>query len=236
MWNLLHYSDTWCYYAGAENLALNKKRPALLRWNPLGAVSWESAHRSCIPEVTKLIPCNGRWAWYSVSHPGRTGFEGMKGSWRASEAWHCEKPLVEVQLPLQLKAQAWWGHTENLRLGTMKRAYKTLFMKMQPSCSSFGDSSTTEMTTKNNSSVEPARAQKTSCVCCSGWSRGTDPSLWMSPEDREWIQHWTLLFMHSGFCLVLTWLWLCLDSSLMKTIFSLILTFTGVHSWKSLDF
>ena len=26
------------------------------------------------------------------SHPGGTGFEGMKGSWRAAEAWRCERP------------------------------------------------------------------------------------------------------------------------------------------------
>ena len=25
------------------------------------------------------------------SHPGDTGFEGMKGSWRADEAQHCER-------------------------------------------------------------------------------------------------------------------------------------------------
>ena len=24
------------------------------------------------------------------NHPGGTGFEGMKGSWTAAEAWHCE--------------------------------------------------------------------------------------------------------------------------------------------------
>jgi hypothetical protein len=26
------------------------------------------------------------------SYPGGTGFEGMKGSCRAAEAWHCERP------------------------------------------------------------------------------------------------------------------------------------------------
>ena len=26
------------------------------------------------------------------SHPGGTGFEGMKGSRRAAENWHCERP------------------------------------------------------------------------------------------------------------------------------------------------
>jgi hypothetical protein len=26
------------------------------------------------------------------SHPGGTGFEGMKGPWTAAEAWHFERP------------------------------------------------------------------------------------------------------------------------------------------------
>ena len=26
------------------------------------------------------------------SNTGDTGFEGMKGSWRAAEAWRCERP------------------------------------------------------------------------------------------------------------------------------------------------
>jgi hypothetical protein len=25
------------------------------------------------------------------SHPGGTGFEGMRGSWREAEAWQCER-------------------------------------------------------------------------------------------------------------------------------------------------
>ena len=43
------------------------------------------------------------------SHPGGTGFEGMKESCRAADALHCEsheRPLVKVQPQLQLKAQA----------------------------------------------------------------------------------------------------------------------------------
>ena len=30
------------------------------------------------------------------SHPGGTGFEGMKGSCRAAEAWHCERPWKAI--------------------------------------------------------------------------------------------------------------------------------------------
>jgi hypothetical protein len=29
------------------------------------------------------------------SYPDGTGFEGMKGSHRAAEAWHCERPSME---------------------------------------------------------------------------------------------------------------------------------------------
>jgi hypothetical protein len=36
--------------------------------------------------------------------PGGTGFESMKGSWKAAEAWHCERPLANMQLQLQLMA------------------------------------------------------------------------------------------------------------------------------------
>ena len=31
-----------------------------------------------------MVMCKG--------HLGGTGYEGMKGSWRAAEAWHCEYP------------------------------------------------------------------------------------------------------------------------------------------------
>ena len=30
------------------------------------------------------------------SYPGGTGFEGMKGSCRAAEAWHCERPWKAI--------------------------------------------------------------------------------------------------------------------------------------------
>ena len=54
------------------------------------------------------------------SHPGGTGFEGRKGSWRAAEAWHCVTGLE-----------------------SLNRAQEKLMMKEQPSCSR--DSSTVEM-------------------------------------------------------------------------------------------
>ena len=30
------------------------------------------------------------------SYPGGTGFEGIKGSRRAAEAWHCERPWKAI--------------------------------------------------------------------------------------------------------------------------------------------
>jgi hypothetical protein len=30
------------------------------------------------------------------NHPGGTGFEGMKGSWRTAEAWQCERPWKAI--------------------------------------------------------------------------------------------------------------------------------------------
>ena len=29
------------------------------------------------------------------NHLGHAGFEGMNGLWRASEAWHCERPCKD---------------------------------------------------------------------------------------------------------------------------------------------
>jgi hypothetical protein len=81
------------------------------------------------------------------SHPGDTGFEDVKGSWRAAEAGHVRghgRPLVKVQPQSQLMAQDWRGHAKELRPSTMKRAYERLLVK--PSYSErqqcFGDAST----------------------------------------------------------------------------------------------
>ena len=35
-----------------------------------------------------LVMCKG--------NPDGTGFEGMKCSWRAAEAWHCERPWKAI--------------------------------------------------------------------------------------------------------------------------------------------
>ena len=54
------------------------------------------AQRSCVPEIAKdvvllqqdLVMCKG--------HPGGTGFEGMRGSCRAAEARHCDRPWMPL--------------------------------------------------------------------------------------------------------------------------------------------
>jgi hypothetical protein len=68
------------------------------------------------------------------SHPGGTSFEGMKGSRRAAEAQHCDRPWKAigkgaVQPQLQLMVQDRRGHEKDLMLGTMKRAYERLLVK-----------------------------------------------------------------------------------------------------------
>jgi hypothetical protein len=70
------------------------------------------------------------------NHPGGTGFEGMKGSCREAEAWHCERPgkaigegaaSVAVEGP-GLKALC-------KEVETMKTIYDRLLVKVQLSCS-----------------------------------------------------------------------------------------------------
>jgi hypothetical protein len=54
------------------------------------------AKRGCVPEIAKevlllqqdLVICKG--------HPGGTGFERIKGSHRAAEARHCERPWKAI--------------------------------------------------------------------------------------------------------------------------------------------
>jgi hypothetical protein len=89
------------------------------------SVSWE--HRKAVfqsqPQLylvlqLDLVMCN--------SHPGGTGFEGMKGSWRAAEAQDCERPwkaigkgafLVAIDSPGlkgSCKGDEAWHHEESL--------------------------------------------------------------------------------------------------------------------------
>ena len=85
------------------------------------------------------------------------GFEVMKESWRAGEAWNCERPeeaIGEGSASVVVEGQGlkWgWGsmggHAEKLRVSTTKRALEGLLVKVQNSCSersqSFEDAGTT---------------------------------------------------------------------------------------------
>ena len=54
------------------------------------------AQRSCVPEIVKVVLLLQRDLVICKGHPGGTGFEGMKGSYRAAEAWHCERPWKAI--------------------------------------------------------------------------------------------------------------------------------------------
>ena len=54
------------------------------------------AQRGCVPETAKVVLLLQRNLVICKGHPGGTGFEGMKGSHKAAEAWHCERPWKAI--------------------------------------------------------------------------------------------------------------------------------------------
>ena len=120
------------------------------------------------------------------SHPGGTGFEGMKVSWRAAEVWHCEshgRPLVKVQLSCN-----WWPRTE----GVMQRSWGLAPWRepMRGYCWSqvtVEDSSILEMLVpRTAAAVEYTQLElRRHGVCYKGQGWRNDPSPWRSPEDCE---------------------------------------------------
>ena len=79
------------------------------------------------------------------NYSGGTGFEGMKGSWRAAEAWNCERPGKAIGEGASVVVGSGLKEScKKLKLGTMKRDYERLLVK--PSCSRrthcIGDAST----------------------------------------------------------------------------------------------
>ena len=54
------------------------------------------AQRSCVPEIPKVVLLLQRDLVICKGHPGGTGFEGMKGSHKAAEARHCERPWKAI--------------------------------------------------------------------------------------------------------------------------------------------
>jgi hypothetical protein len=54
------------------------------------------AKRGCVPKITKVVLLLQQDLVMCKGHPGGTGFEGMKGSCRAAEARHCERPWKDI--------------------------------------------------------------------------------------------------------------------------------------------
>lgn len=76
----------------------------LCSWNASIFSHWESylesqgtAYGSCVPEAAKVVLPVGSRTWWCKSLPGGTGFEGIKGSWEAAEAWHCVAGLESLK-------------------------------------------------------------------------------------------------------------------------------------------
>jgi hypothetical protein len=58
--------------------------------------SFLKAQRGCVPEMAKVVLLLQRHLLICKGHPGGTGFEGMKGSHKAAEARHCERPWKAI--------------------------------------------------------------------------------------------------------------------------------------------
>ena len=54
------------------------------------------AQRVCVSEITKVALLQQRDLVMCKGHPGGTGFDGMKGSRKAAEARHCERPWKAI--------------------------------------------------------------------------------------------------------------------------------------------
>jgi hypothetical protein len=104
------------------------------------------------------------------SHSSGTCFEGKKGSWRAAEAWHCERPckaIGEGAASVAIDGPGQKGSCKDMMLGTMKRAYGRLLVK--PSCSRrqqcFGDASTMRWPPRTAAAVEYRQLESRRQVC-----------------------------------------------------------------------
>ena len=84
------------------------------------------AQRGCIPEFVKVVLLLQQNLVMCKGHPGGTDFEGMKGSCRAAEVWHCERPWKAIgenatpvavdssELKGSCKGVEAWHHEESL--------------------------------------------------------------------------------------------------------------------------
>ena len=118
MWNLCFAGIlSWCWSAGAEKLTVIEQRPASLRWNLLESVSWESTHRSSVPELCLVLAGdlgsvrgNGwRWCWmcdrdmessWGLTMCSRVGVsEESTGEAIGDNAAHCRDPAFGRSVP-----------------------------------------------------------------------------------------------------------------------------------------
>ena len=124
-----------------------------------------------------------------VSHPGGSGFEGIKGSWRAAEVWHCERPgeaigggaaSVAVEDP-GLKG----GMQKKLRFGTMKRAYESATQLQQRNPHS-GDAGTMGRAPRTVAAIERSQLEsRRQAVCEEGGAGEVTQALPRSPDNCE---------------------------------------------------
>lgn len=67
-----------------------------------------SVDRSCVPDMAKVGPCADHQISHCKSHPVGAGFEDVKGSGRADEAWHCVAVLKSTKRTLdRLLVNVW---------------------------------------------------------------------------------------------------------------------------------
>lgn len=101
-WNVWKWDLRTVYLVSCgENPTVLSKRPAPQRQSLLGIISSKSAHRSYGPVKAKAAHRGGSrtWqaTWKSLLHA--TDFGGVKGSWRAAEAWRCGRFGVPTGRP-----------------------------------------------------------------------------------------------------------------------------------------
>jgi hypothetical protein len=122
----LHYWDYWCWLAGAEKLAVIKKRPSEIFWEVFPEstekVCSRGSHGCTLGWQLDLIMCK--------SHPGGTGFEGMKGSWRAASACHWWGCSLSCN---------WWHRIEEVKqrswgLAPWREPMRGYWWSLGPSC------------------------------------------------------------------------------------------------------
>jgi hypothetical protein len=124
------------------------------------------AQRGCVPEITKVVLLLQQDLVMCKGYQGGTGFEDMKGSCRAAEALHCERPWKAI--------------------GEGAASVATDDPGLKGSCSVWR-CQYHEMTTKSSSSGIQESVQ----ACYKGYGWRSDPSPWRSPEDRELDpRHW----------------------------------------------